>query len=423
MAFSGFSIDVSVSGGSTDLKGHIFKTINGGANWTDVGCHTADCAAPLGTDLPNTPVNDILLDPDDSARGTIYAATDIGIFVSANGGATWATMGAALPNVPVLSLALHEPSRTLRAATHGRSAWDYSLPGLSATTPFVLSGINPTSTQSGGAAFTLTLNGSGFTGNSTVRWNGSSMGISTVVVNTGAQTITAQIAASLIAQPGTANVSVFDSSLTPNNTNALSLIILGSVPTLSAVVPSSVNAGANDTAITITGTGFNQNAQVTFKNSATGVTGTVVNAGGTQITATLSHTLLVTGGQFFIGVTNLPPGGGAASPQLLFTVNASTGSRERQFCERNRCYDGDIYQLRRQFRRNERADGPDSAMRGELESESDGKIRVVEIHGRDRRARQPSARLEVPTTQCFRRIPARREVLRMSRATMMYRRQ
>ena len=321
VAFSGFSIDASVSGGSTDLKGHIFKTINGGANWTDVGCHTADCAAPLGTDLPNTPVNDILLDPDDSARGTIYAATDIGIFVSANGGATWATMGAALPNVPVLSLALHEPSRTLRAATHGRSAWDYSLPGLSATTPFVLSGINPTSTQSGGAAFTLMLNGSGFTGNSTVRWNGSSMGISTVVVNTGAQTITAQIAASLIAQPGTANVSVFDSSLTPNNTNALSLIILGSVPTLSAVVPSSVNAGANDTAITITGTGFNQNAQVTFKNSATGVTGTVVNAGGTQITATLSHTLLVTGGQFFIGVTNLPPGGGAASPQLLFTVN------------------------------------------------------------------------------------------------------
>ncbi len=254
--------------------------------WTDVGCHTADCAVPLGTDLPNSPVNDILLDPDDPARGTIYAATDIGIFVTANGGATWATMGTALPNVPVLSLALHEPSRTLRAATHGRSAWDYSLPGLGATTPFALSGINPTSTQAGGAAFTLTLNGSGFTGNSTVRWNGSSTGISTVVVNTATQTITAQIAASLIAQPGTASVSVFDSILTLNNTNALSLIILGSVPKLSAVVPSSVNAGVNDTAITITGTGFNQNSQVTFKNSTTGVTGTVVNAAGTQITAT-----------------------------------------------------------------------------------------------------------------------------------------
>jgi len=321
VAFSGFAIDVSISGSLTDLKGHIFKTTNGGASWTDVGCHTVDCAVPLGTDLPNSPVNDILLDPDDPAHGTLYVATDIGIFVTANAGATWAQMGTALPNVPVLSLALHEPSRTLRAATHGRSAWDYSLPGLAATTPFALSGINPASMQAGGAVFTLILSGSGFTANSTVRWNGASTGISGVTVNTLAQTITTQIAASLIAQPGTASVSVFDPSITPNNTNALSLIILGSAPTLSAVLPSSANAGASDTAITITGAGFNQNAQVTFKNSATDVTGIIVNAGGTQITATLSHTLLVTGGQFFIGVINPPPGGGAASPQLLFTVN------------------------------------------------------------------------------------------------------
>jgi hypothetical protein len=321
VAFSGFSIDTPVSGGSTDLKGHIFKTINGGTTWTDVGCHTSDCAAPLGTDLPNTPVNDILLDPDDSARGTIYAATDIGIFVTANGGATWATMGAALPNVVVLSLALHEPSRTLRAATHGRSAWDYSLPALSGTTAFALSGINPISAQAGGGAITLTLSGRGFTANSTVRWNGASTGVSGVQVNAAAQTVTAQIAASLLGQPGTVNVTVFDSNATPNSTNALALIISGSAPTLATVIPTSANAGAADTAITITGVGFNQNAQVTFNNSATGVTGTVVNAGGTQITATLSHTLLLTGGQFFIGVTNLPPGGGAALPQLLFAVN------------------------------------------------------------------------------------------------------
>jgi hypothetical protein len=321
VAFSGFSIDVSISGSPTDLKGHIFKTTNGGASWSDVGCHTADCAIPLGTDLPNSPVNDILLDPDDPTRGTLFAATDIGIFVTANGGATWATLGAALPNVPVLSLALHEPSRTLRAATHGRSAWDYSLPAQAGTTPFALSQISPISTQAGGGALTVTLTGSGFTANSTVRWNGASTGVSSVQVNTATQTITAQIAASLLAQPGTAAVTVFDSNLTPNTTNALTLTVLGSAPTLIAVVPASVNAGASDTAITISGTGFNQNAQVTFSNSTTGVTGTTVNAAGTQITATLSHTLLRSGGQFFIGVTNLPPGGGAASPQLLFTVN------------------------------------------------------------------------------------------------------
>src|ERR1700733_5956980 len=322
-AFSGFSIAVSVSGAPTDLKGHIFKTVNGGASWSDVGCHTADCAIPLGTDLANTPVNDILLDPDDPTRGTLYVATDIGIFVTTNGGATWATMGAGLPNVVVLSLALHEPSRTLRAATHGRSAWDYSLPALAGTTTFALSGINPISADAGASALTVTLNGRGFTANSTVRWNGASTGVTSVQVNTLTQTITAQIAQSLLAQPGTAIVSVFDSSVTPNTTNTLSLIISGSVPTLAAVQPSSVNSGASDTAITITGTGFNQNAQVTFNNSTTGVTGTVVNAAGNQIMSTLSHTLLQSGGQFFIGVTNLPPGGGPPSPHLLFTVNSA----------------------------------------------------------------------------------------------------
>ncbi len=323
VAFSGFSIDVSISGSPTDLQGHILKTVNGGTTWNDVGCHTAACAVPLGTDLPNSPVNDVLLDPDDPARGTLYVATDIGMFVTVNGGATWAAMGTALPNVAVLSLALHEPSRTLRAATHGRSAWDYSLPALAGTAAFALGGISPISAQAGGSPLTLTLTGRGFTPNSAVRWNGASTGISSVQVNTVAQTITAQVAASLLAQPGPAAVSVFDSNVSPTTTNSLSLIILGSAPTLTAVQPPGVNAGASDTTITISGTGFNQNAQVTFNNSTAGVTGTIVNAGGNQITATLSHTLLQSGGQFFIGVTNLPPGGGAASPQLLFTVNSA----------------------------------------------------------------------------------------------------
>jgi hypothetical protein len=323
VAFSGFSINVSISGSPLDLQGHIFKTIDGGANWSDIGCHTEACAVPLGTDLPNFPVNDVLLDPDDPAHGTIYAATDIGIFVSVNAGATWATMGTALPNVAVLSLALHEPSRTLRAATHGRSVWDYSLPALAGTSAFALGGINPISAQAGGSSITITLSGREFTANSAVRWNGAATGISGVQVNTVTQIIIAQVAASLLAQPGTATLTVFDSNLSPTMTNALSLIISGSAPTLRAVQPSAVNAGASNTAITITGSGFNQNAQVTFNNSTTGVTGTAVNAGGNEITATLSHTLLQSGGQFFIGVTNLPPGGGAASPQLLFTVNSA----------------------------------------------------------------------------------------------------
>src|SRR5206468_680605 len=94
---------------------HIFKTIDGGANWSNIS----------GT-LPNTPVNDILVDPDLS--NTLYAATDVGVFSSADGGANWTTLQTGLPRVAVFGLKLHRPSRTLRAATHGRGMWDLSVP-------------------------------------------------------------------------------------------------------------------------------------------------------------------------------------------------------------------------------------------------------------------------------------------------------
>ncbi len=321
VSFSGFSIGQSIAGGPIDLKGHIFRTTNGGASWADVSCHTSDCSAPLATDLPNTPVNDILLDPGDTTNHrTLYAATDIGVFVTADGGATWRVMGTALPNVAVFSLTLHEPSRTLRAGTHGRSVWDYSLPALTGTRAFALSGLNPINAQAGSGAFTLTLTGRGFTSGSTVQWNGATLANPTV--NVAAQTITVQVAANLVSQGGTAALSVVDTSQSPNTTNILSFTIAGNAPTLVSVVPSSVNAGAADTQVTINGTGFAQNVVVTFNGGTTGVTFNTVNAGGTQITATLSNSLLLFGGNFAIGITNPPPGGGPAGSELLFTVNA-----------------------------------------------------------------------------------------------------
>ncbi len=108
VTFSGFS------GFGGDTQGHVFKTTNGGGIWTDISGN-----------LPNIPANDVVVDPDIS--NTFYVATDVGVFRTINGGTTWSTLVTGLPNVAVLGLKLHEPSRTLRAATHGRSAWDLSL--------------------------------------------------------------------------------------------------------------------------------------------------------------------------------------------------------------------------------------------------------------------------------------------------------
>jgi len=69
-----------------------------------------------------------------------------------------------------------------------------------------LTGINPNSATAGGAAFTLTINGSNFVSGAVVRWNGNDR---TTTFVSGTQ-LTAQIPAANIAAAGTANVTVFN---------------------------------------------------------------------------------------------------------------------------------------------------------------------------------------------------------------------
>ncbi len=145
---------ITLSGFGATQK--IFKTINGGTSWTNVSGN-----------LPNTPVNDLVIDPD--LANTLYAATDIGVFVSANDGTTWSTMQTMLPKIAVLGMKLHRSSRTLRVATHGRGMWDiYTLSCNPAAGPCLVP--SPTAlnfsnqavgTTSSSLPVTLTNNGTG----------------------------------------------------------------------------------------------------------------------------------------------------------------------------------------------------------------------------------------------------------------------
>jgi hypothetical protein len=113
--FSGFT-------GFGDGLGHVFKTTNGGSAWTD-----------MSGDLPNTPVNFVVIDPD--ASSTLFVATDVGVFYSTNNGTSWTSLVTGLPRVAVLGLTLHNASRTLRASTHGRGAWDINIASFGPLTP------------------------------------------------------------------------------------------------------------------------------------------------------------------------------------------------------------------------------------------------------------------------------------------------
>ncbi len=70
-----------------------------------------------------------------------------------------------------------------------------------------LSSLSPSFAIAGGAAFTLTVNGSGFVSGSNVQWNGSALPTTYVSANQ----LTASVSASFIASQGTVNVTVQNS--------------------------------------------------------------------------------------------------------------------------------------------------------------------------------------------------------------------
>ena len=103
---------------------HILKTTDFGNTWTE-----ADGGDPVktATALPDVPTLRLLVDKTDATGNTLYAATDIGVFQSTDGGNTWASFnGANLPlGVPVYDIQQNN-NGTIFIGTHGRGA--YKLP-------------------------------------------------------------------------------------------------------------------------------------------------------------------------------------------------------------------------------------------------------------------------------------------------------
>ena len=246
-SFSGFSF---CSG--CDQKGHVFMTTNGGGAWTNITGN-----------LPDTPVNDIVVDPNDLMNNTLYVATDVGVFVTTTGGGSWSELQTGLPHVECTSLKLNNTARVLRVGTHGRGNWDLQLPGLPAS---ALTGISPTSTAAGSAGFTLTLTGIGFPAGPMVNFGTTAL----TPASASATQITVNVPASVVA--GSAVVPV---SVSGGVQNSLNFSVEGPVPTLSGVT---VSGGVNSTTVkagtvatlTATGTNFNANSELIWTPSSTG---------------------------------------------------------------------------------------------------------------------------------------------------------
>ena len=110
VAFNGFNA------ATPSRPGHVFRTLDGGAQ-----------AAPTSpANLPDAPVNSLIIDP--SFPNTLYAGTDVGAFVTHDGGATWTALGTGFPLVAIWQLDLDPSHRVLAAGTHGRGAYTLADP-------------------------------------------------------------------------------------------------------------------------------------------------------------------------------------------------------------------------------------------------------------------------------------------------------
>jgi len=185
-----------------------------------------------------------------------------------------------------------------------------------------LTSINPDNKLVNSAAFTLTVNGSGFISSSVVRWNGQNR--TTTFVS--ATQLTASIPASDLTSAGAAQVTVFNPAPGGGSSNAVAFNVTACpqpVPALSGIIPNSILAGFGAFALTVNGSGFDQNSKVRWNDQELQTT----FGGATQLAAQVPANLVASAGTAQVTVFRPAPGCGVSAAQT-FTIAASQGAPE-----------------------------------------------------------------------------------------------
>ena len=209
-----------------------------------------------------------------------------------------------------------------------------------------ITSLSPANITAGSAQFTLTVVGGPFVTKTVVQWNGGTIPTQVQMDSAGNVTgITATVAASLVAKPGTA----FVQTLSPHSgagtnglSNTLAFIINppGSpLPVVSSISPTCAVVGGATLTLTVTGSNFlatsdpSGGSQVLW--SAGGAQRTLTTVGtttATQIQATVSNTLIASAGMANVSVFNPPApgagtgsgGGGTSQNTPAFTIAATS---------------------------------------------------------------------------------------------------
>jgi len=95
----------------------------------------ASWTAAMPATVVDVPTHAVVVDPDHPSD--VYAGTDVGCWKGVKAGASWSwtLFSQGLPESAVTHLAIHQPARLLRAATHGRGVWEIDLDAASGLDP------------------------------------------------------------------------------------------------------------------------------------------------------------------------------------------------------------------------------------------------------------------------------------------------
>jgi hypothetical protein len=236
--------------------------------------------------------------------GTNFGSTQGTSTVTFNG--TAATVTSWSPTVIVAAVPAGATTGNVVVTVNGVAGT--GIPFTVTTASPTITNLSPASAIAGGAAFTLTVNGSNFDSSAKVNWNGSPL--TTTFVS--AAQVTAAVPANLIASAGTASITV---ATTAGTSSASTFTVQSGTPTITGISPTSATAGGVGFTLTVNGSNFDSSAKVNWNGSA--LTTTFVN--GTQVTAAVPANLIASAGTANITVTT----NAGTSSATSFTVQAA----------------------------------------------------------------------------------------------------
>ena len=191
---------------------------------------------------------------------------------------------------------------------------DVGMPySIDVVVPPALSGLSPSSSTLGGGAFTLKVNGGGFTRDCKIHFG------STVLTTTfvSKSQLTARVNLGTVTKGQTYNVTVVPA--TDIGSNAGHFTLKNPVPAITGLSPGSATVGVAPFTLTVAGKGF-------MSSSVIRLDGTALRTkyiSKTELTAAVDLSAVTAGASYAVTVSSPTPGGGA-SAQASFALNNAT---------------------------------------------------------------------------------------------------